>query len=414
MRTGRIMQETGNGARPRILLGVRNPEYERQLLTALSAGGFDVAGRCLDGPSLVAQASEVDAVLASADLHRLTFDSLEIVRGGGTPLVLLVEPAEIAQFEGLAYLVPAASNSADIVSALRGAIQRGVIQEATPVTEHRSEEASAPSAYGGQVLALVSGKGAPGTTTLAIGLAAALSHQGSRVALVDADLRGGGVAPFLDLDPRRGLIGLTVGPATDDVVGAELQEASGSSVLAGIERPEMRDRVAPEHLVTALAVLRQRFEVTVVDVGQLLPGIASDVAGAVVQNADQVLVVTTADLSGLWNTRHCLRYLQESLGLPRERMALVINRHAGRHAYGATEVERALGVRVVATVPEDRKAAMRAARDQLPLIAIGGSAARQVAAFAGELTQPHLASDERQSDAASRSRWRRRTAEAGQ
>jgi Flp pilus assembly CpaE family ATPase len=409
------MQASGNGSRPRVLLGVRNPEYERQLLSALAAGGLDVAGRCLDGPSLVAQANEVDAVLASADLHRLTVDSLEVVRHSGTPLVLLVEPAEIPQFEGLAYLVPAASSGADIVSALRGAIQRGVIQDEAPrATERLSEEASAPLAHSGQVLALVSGKGAPGTTTLAVSLAAALSHQGSRVVLVDADLRGGGVAPYLDLDPRRGLIGLTVGPATDDLVGAELQDANGFSVLAGIERPEMRDRLTPEQLMAALAVLRGQFEFTVVDVGQSLPGLAPDAASAVLRTADEVLVATTADLTGLWNTRHCLRYLQESLGLPHERLALVINRHAGRHEYGAAEVERALGLRVIATVPDDRKAALRAAREQLSLTAVGGSAARQVTALAGELTQPHLASEERQSDAAPSSRWRRRTAEARQ
>ncbi len=205
-----------------------------------------------------------------------------------------------------------------------------VIREATSATDRQAEDsAAAPLAHGGQVVALVSGKGAPGTTTLAISLASALADSGSRVALVDADLRGGGVAPYLDLDPRRGLIGLTIGPPSDDVVGAELQEASGFSVLAGIERPEMRDRVAPEHLVTALAVLRQRFEITVVDVGQSLAGTASDAAGAVVRNADQVLVVTTAGLTGLWNTRHCLRYLQESLGL-RARTVRVVDQSARR------------------------------------------------------------------------------------
>lgn len=409
------MQASGNGSRPRILLGVRNPEYERQLLTALSAGGFDVAGRCLDGPSLVAQADEVDAVLASADLHRLTVDSLEVVRNSSTPLVLLVQPSEIAHFEGLAYLAPAASSGADIVAALRAAIERGPIQEATPATGRQAENsARAPMTHGGQVLAFVSGKGAPGTTTLAIGLAAALGHHGSRVVLVDADLRGGGVAPYLDFDPRRGLIGLTVGPPSADVVGVELQHANGFSVLTGIERPEMRERVTPEQLITALAALPGQFAFTVVDVGQALPGVAAGATNAVLRNADKVLVVTTADLTGLWNTRHCLRYLQESLDVPRERLALVINRHASRHEYGAAEVERALGARVLATIPDDRKAAMRAAREQLPLTAAGGPAARHVYAMAAELMQPLVGQQDRQSDAVRGSRWRRRTAEARQ
>ena len=408
------MQASGNGSRPRVLLGVRNPEYERQLLTVLAAGGFDLAGRCLDGPSLVGRANEVDAVLASADLHRLTLESLDAVRDSGTPLVLLVEPSDITQFQGLAYLAPAASSGADIVSAVRAAIQRGAIQEATPATERQAEEVRTPLAPGGQVLALASGKGAPGTTTIAIGLAAALGRQGSGVVLVDGALRGGGVAPCLDLDPRRGLIGLTVGPGSPDVVDSELQDANGFKVLAGIERPEMRDQVTPQQLITALAALREQFQFTVVDIGQSLPGIASDTASAVTRSADQVFVVTTADLTGLWNTRHCLRYLQESLGLPCERLALVINRHSGRHDYGAVEVERALGVPVVATVPDDRKAAMRAAREQLPLTAAGGSAARQVSALAAALTQPALGPEERQSDTVPRSRWRRRPAEARQ
>lgn len=406
------MQVSGNGRRPRILLGVRNPEYERQMLSALAAGGLDVAGRCLDGPSLVDRANEVDAVLASADLHRLTLDSLQAVRSTGTPLLLLVEPFDIGQFESLAYLAPAASSSSDVVSALRAAIQRGAIQEASTATNLHAGDATAPPVAGrGQLLALVSGKGAPGTTTVAIGLAATLA-QGSTVVLVDADLRGGGVAPYLDLDPRRGLIGLTVGSASADPVDAELQEAKGLSVLAGIERPDMRDRVTSEHLVTALAALRERFGLTVVDVGQSLPGVTSDAAGAVLRNADQVLVVTTADLTGLWNTRHCLRYLQESLGLPPERLALAINRHAGRHEYGTSEVERALGVRVLATIPDDRKAAVRAAREQLPLTTAGGSAARHVYAMAAELRQPRVGQEERQSEAVRGSRWRRRTAEA--
>ena len=63
----------------------------------------------------------------------------------------------------------------------------------------------------GNVIAVVSGKGAPGKTTVAIGLAAALGERGRRVVLVDADLRGGNVGAYLDLDPRRGLFGLAYG-----------------------------------------------------------------------------------------------------------------------------------------------------------------------------------------------------------
>jgi MinD-like ATPase involved in chromosome partitioning or flagellar assembly len=258
----------------------------------------------------------------------------------------------------------------------------------------------------GEVIALVSGKGAPGTTTVAIGLAAALGTSDRSVLLIDGDLRGGSVGPYLDLDPRRGLSGLSVGPSDrpDDALD-ELQDGPGFSILAGVERPEAQKRLTSERIAAAVSALQERFEVILIDAGETLSGVTSAAGAAFLRSAERVLLVTTADLLGLWNARAALRFVTESLGVPPEATSAVVNRRDGSDQYGPYEVERALGIRVVAVIPEDLRAARRARADQAPITAVGSKAARALAELASRLAG--AAEMDKQPDAEEASAWRR-------
>ena len=374
--------------RPRILLAIGNPERERQLLSALREDGCAIAGRCLDGPSLVEQAltSVADAVLVAAGLHRLVPESLAAVQEAGVPVVLLAGTEEADAYDGLAYVLPAASDEAAIVAALSEAMKRGTVIDPAART---GLDAGNAQRYqdDSEVITLVSGKGAPGTTTIAIGLAATLSATGRRVLLIDGDLRGGSICACLDLDPRRGLAGLSIGSG-DRLQGVldELQEGPGFSVLAGVERPEAQERLLPERISRAIAVCQERFDVILIDAGETISGVTSATGAAFVRPAERVLLVTTADLLGLWNARSCLRFITESLGVPPEAVSTVISRHRGTEQYGAQEVERALGLRVLAAIPEDLRAARRALVEQAP---IGGRMAHALAALASQLAGAH-------------------------
>jgi Flp pilus assembly CpaE family ATPase len=122
--------------------------------------------------------------------------------------------------------------------------------------------------------------------------------------------------------------------------------------------------------------------------------------------------VTTADLIGLWNARSCLRYLAASPGIPSEAVSVVINRHAGREHHSAAEVERALGVPVLAVIPEDARAARKARRDQQPFASGGGAAARELRALAKKATElSPTATEEVVTDDRARWRWRRQPVE---
>ena len=378
-----------NDRPPRVLLAIGNPERERQVLTALREGGCSIAGRCLDGPSLVQQAvvGSADVVLASAGLHRLTGESFIAVREAGVPMVLLAGAGEAEAYNGLSYVLPAASDAPVIIAALHEAIRRGAVASQA-ATDNLSTPTGVAHGYRGtsEVIALVSGKGAPGTTTVAIGLAAALGARGGSVLLIDGDLRGGSIGPYLDLDPRRGLSGLSVGPI-DRLAGVldELQDGPGFTVLTGIERPEAQERLTPERIAATVSALQERFDVILIDAGETLSGVTSTVGAAFLRSAERILLVTTADLHGLWNARASLRSVTDSLGVPPEAASAVISHRSGSGEYGPIEVERALGIRVVAAIPEDARAARRARADQAPITAAGGNAARAIAELASRL-----------------------------
>jgi MinD-like ATPase involved in chromosome partitioning or flagellar assembly len=399
----------------RVLLAVGNAEKERQLLEGLPGDGLVVADRCLDGPSLSERAAgpDVDVALASSDLHRLSATILTAVRDARLPLVLIADGQDLARYGELAHLVPTSAGASDIAAALRAAVRRGPVYSA-PAASAQVEDAGTqgPLPGGdadgrrGRLIAVVSGKGAPGKTTLAIGLAAALAERRRQVVLVDADLWGGNVGAYLDLDPRRGLFALAYGKDASPSEWArrleeELQEGPGFMVLGGIERAEQRSSISADVTTAAVAALRSAFDDVVIDAGCAIVGATSAAVDALLRQAERILVVSGADLVAVWNARAALRYLREGLGVEPGSVSIVVNRREGRDQYDGEEVERALGVPVLAALQEDRRAARRAVDDQVPLTAVGGDAARELRRLASTLAA-------REAPAAAGARKRRR------
>ncbi|MBE0611113.1 MAG: hypothetical protein IH609_17150, partial [Dehalococcoidia bacterium] len=154
------------------------------------------------------------------------------------------------------------------------------------------------------------------------------------------------------------------------------------------------------------------FDVILIDAGETLNGVTPAVGAAFLRPAERILLVTTADLLGLWNARAALRFVTESLGVPPEAASAVVNRRNGSGEYGPLEVERALGIRVVGAIPEDLRAARRARADQAPITAAGGKAARALAELASRLAGAGDVEAQSTADEVSAlRRWRRQPAE---
>ncbi len=381
---------SGSGApAPRVLVAVGDRALEGRLTRELAGAGIGVAGRCLDGPSLLERAGEpgVDAVLAAPGLHRLTDEILTSLSERRIPVVLLAgasdDVARLSRLSRLGRVVPAASSPAVVAAALREARARGAPVPAGRDAPRPAGETSRVPAVpergggrGGRLLAVASGKGAPGATTIAVALAALFSERAPDVVLLDADLRGGNVAPALDLDPRRGLVGVA---APDADIASELQAGPGFSVLAGIERPELAAALREETPARAAAALRERSGTVVVDLGVSVPP-------GLLRPDDELLLVSGADLVSIWNARIALPGLRGRAGGARIRAA--VNRREGRDHYGRREVERALGIPVAGVVREERETARRAVALQLPLPAVGGRVVSDLRALAVALAGP--------------------------
>ncbi|MCA9846432.1 MAG: P-loop NTPase [Dehalococcoidia bacterium] len=368
----------------RVLIATGDRDLELRLVDGLPGEGIVVVARALDAATLLKRAAPgspaVDAVLAASSLHGLGESTLLALHARRVPVLLLAaDDREASRYEELAPALLASTPLLAIAAALRRT------REGTPLAERR--EATAPSvrqgdewdkpAPAGRVIAVTSGKGAPGKTTLAIAIAAALGEAGYSVVLVDADLRGGNVAPYLGLDPRRGLVGLAVaGGPLDTRLATELQEGPGCAVLAGVERPELAAALTPELVTGAVARLRGRYGRVVVDLGW-------PPEAGVLRAADHALLVTAPDLVSLWNARLSLRSLDED-GV---RWGLAVNRREGREHYDGHEIERALGLLVLGTVREDRPAALRAIDRQVPLTSAGGRAAADLRALVRALEE---------------------------
>ena len=200
-------------------------------------------------------------------------------------------------------------------------VERNLVANAGPVTASSGHP-------GGRVIAVWGPGGAPGRTTVACELAAALAARGEPVVLVDADPMGGTVAQRLGvLDEVSGLLAAsrwsTGGQLAERLPSVQRRLSPQLSVVTGLPRPdryvEVRAGVV-EHLAETL----QPFAHVVLDTGFLMeddpgsdfgsrPGRHAMTLGAL-SAADEIVVVGAADPVGLSRLARGLVDLREVTG----------------------------------------------------------------------------------------------------
>jgi pilus assembly protein CpaE len=180
----------------------------------------------------------------------------------------------------------------------------------------------------GVVFAFIHAKGGVGTTTLAVNTAILLarSDQQARVVLVDLNLEFATDDLLLDLRPQHRLNELVQYDLAEveHALIAELLTAheSGVSLLAGPASPEAGERITPVIIGVTLEHLRAHADYVVVD----LPATFSEVNLAVLDAADAVCIITSADLAALKVTRDCLSVVNRLHVIPQDRTLVVLNR----------------------------------------------------------------------------------------
>lgn len=168
-----------------------------------------------------------------------------------------------------------------------------------------------PHAPAPRLLVLLGGKGGVGATTLAVNLAVALTQQGQRSVLVDANFAGPDIAALCRLDESSDISTVLSGQRC---VHEVLQRGvAGTRIVPGAwgRADAMVTAPALARLIDQLTSLGSRADWIVVDAGSG----ATPVAGQFWQAADHLMLVTTPDVAAVMGSYATLKALwQPSAG----------------------------------------------------------------------------------------------------
>ncbi|MFQ1001596.1 CpaE family protein [Modestobacter sp. SSW1-42] len=375
-----------------VFTAVTGAAWESELVGALDREdhGVTVVRRCVDVGDLLAAATTGtgQAVLLSAELRRLDGAAVARLTAAGVAVVGLVEPGDTRATErlrqwGVGRVLSADADPETIARALREAVtgerpaghEVGDPRAALPVLGLPAEEQDRPAGRG-RVVAVWGPTGAPGRTTVAVGLADEAARLDVATLLVDADVYGGVVAQVLGLlDESPGVVAAARQASAGTLDLAALTRLAWAvtprlRVLTGLARADRWPELRPQGVEVVLEEARRLAALTVVDCGFAVEEdeeLSFDTAAprrngatlAVLAAADEVLCVSGADPVALQRTVRALGELRDVL--PDVEPAVVVNQVRRGPVPGDPQreitaaLERFAGREVRAFLPADRR-----------------------------------------------------------
>jgi Flp pilus assembly CpaE family ATPase len=377
----------------RVLLAVGDGDADRslgeQLLAAVAGDEGWRLHRCEDVEDLLVTAATgvADAAVVSPYLVRLDREALARLAALGVATVGLApdEPGEQRlRLLGVEDVLP----RPPVASGLERAVARALARSRSAVGFAHAAAGTGPRrrpAGRGRVVAVWGPTGAPGRSTVAVGLAAELAALGWPTLLVDADVYGGSLATAVGAPVEAA--GLAAACRAANLGALDLSTLDGLvvevdpplAVLTGIDRADRWPELRPAAVEVVLELARTRAAVTVVDCGFALEQdeeLSYDTLAprrngatlAVLADADLVVVVGSADAVGLRRLVTALADLREVV--PEARTAVVCNRvraTAVPEQEVRSTLRRLAAVEPVACLPWDGEAVDRALARGRPL-----------------------------------------------
>ncbi len=371
----------------RFLLATSDPPTaERWSQVVAEAEQFHMVGvgRNLDevqGMLLADQELEVLVLDERLDGRGLELARLLVAANPLLGVVILVDQAgpeqAVAAMEvGARSVVSRGANLAEVVARLEGVAQW--------VAAARATIGQDTVGRAGLIIAVAGAKGGVGASVFA--LMAARSLVGTKsVGLVDFDLQAGDLAGYLGVQTRRSVVDL-VGVATDmpgRVLRETTYEVHGLRLLSAPNHGERAEAMTVRTARAVASALRYQFDVSVVDLGCYL----TESSAALVEEADQVVLVATPDLPALRAAKRTLSMWERLVVRSPGTVQVVLNRQAR-----STEITRQLASRIVEApiagiVPEGGQEIERL-MNSASLLDVPTSVGRQVARVVAPLVEP--------------------------
>jgi pilus assembly protein CpaE len=218
-----------------------------------------------------------------------------------------------------------------------------------------------------RIIHVVPTVGGCGSTTIACNVAASLAKMGKTV-LVDLDLMRGGVASCFDTRTRFTIADVMEAAEKLDKTlldnALAVHPASGVALLARPELPEDTQRVSGSGVSRLLNLLGRLFDYVVVDsVMSIDPIYASTIAAA-----DVTVLTMQLNVPSAKNAERFVGAMRR-MGVEASKIKIVVNRYVKKgNDIEPEEVERALGLKVSWTVPNDFKNAIAAINFGEPVV----------------------------------------------
>lgn len=389
---------TLGGPRVAVLLAGGGSRWEADALAALDTSpDVVVHKRCVDLPDLLAVAGTGRGDVALVDGELAGFDATavhQLHQAGLGVLVCAGDPSSAERARNLGSVGVVGPGHGDWPGVVRGAVPTRPTPDEVAPPEVLEDGPPAPRSAGEVVVVWGSG-GAPGRTTVAVGLASAAAAPARPSMLVDVDPAGGTVAQHLGLlDEVSGVLAAArlanQGRLDADRMTACLRTVAprrggALEVLTGFPRPDRWSDLRPGALDDLVALLRPRGPV-VLDAGSGLageaePGLAGrrtreDLVREAVELADRLVVVGTADPVGLTRLSRSLVGLAEELPDALARTHVVVNRMRSSLGWGERDIRgmvEGLGRPASTTfLPEDQQTVDRALVHGTTLAEAGG------------------------------------------
>jgi capsular exopolysaccharide synthesis family protein len=231
---------TANGATPASISIAQEAVTARQPNGLVRNGGFSAALGLLIGAAAVAiRESTRKTVTEERDLRRLGIGTVGVISLGGR-----------SGRSGVGY----------------EALAEGFRRLRSLLPEPASLSAGSPR---GRSLLLTASNPDEGTTAVACGLAIAMAETGSRVVLVDANLRTPGVGRYLSMDTSHGLADVLAGTADVSDVLQDSLDGRLTVLPSGQQLPDPGEILASPTLGATVRDLTERFDVVLVDAPSL-------------------------------------------------------------------------------------------------------------------------------------------------
>lgn len=375
---------------PGVLIAVGTADFESDVLGAAASAGLQIVRRCVDVADLLATAASRQAQVALVSMALAGMDAEVVARLSDERVAVVGIAADESSPDAVTlrrlgvHAVVAASRLELLAGGVGAALSAGSPSATSPRPDPSVGAAdSAPvrpaPVRDGKVVAIWGATGAPGRSTLSLGLAACLAANNRSTLLVDADVYGGSQGQLLGLldessgllaaarEANRGLLDV------DQLASHARSLGPALRLLSGLPRSDRWVELAPVLLERILDNARALCGITVVDCAFCVERdeeITYDTAAprrngatlTALETADRVVVVGAADPVGLGRLLRALSDLTTLV--PTAEPWVVVNRM--RPSLGWSEddvtglVRRTAQTEVAAFLPDDPGACDRA------------------------------------------------------